>query len=170
MVKHEDPEIVAMLQEMNLHGMDWQGGTDKGTDHIVWTGTIDSFFDYEYGALAYRTLTFMHEVKEGDAQGCHTINYPDIDTQYTRSVEHKHFTPWENHDSTIVTYEYSKEWEMGDIPYYPVRLAEDQAVLNQYLAIAERLPSVTFAGRLGTYRYMDMDVTIAEALKTAQQL
>jgi UDP-galactopyranose mutase len=139
-------------------------------DHIVWTGTIDSFFDYELGELAYRTLTFRHELGEGDMQGCHTVNYPDIATPYTRSVEHKHFTPWENHDNSIVTFEYSHEWRRGDIPYYPVRLAEDQAVLNQYLAMAEQLPSVTFAGRLGTYRYMDMDVTIAEAIKTAQKI
>jgi UDP-galactopyranose mutase len=139
-------------------------------DHIVWTGTIDSFFEYKAGQLAYRTLTFRHEQAEGDYQGCHSVNFCDADVPATRRVEHKHFAPWEKHDNTVVTTEYSSEWQRGDIPYYPIRLAEDQAVLNEYLRMAAELPAVTFAGRLGTYKYMDMDVTIAEALKTAKEI
>jgi UDP-galactopyranose mutase len=139
-------------------------------DHVVWTGTIDSFFDYEAGALAYRTLTFEHHITDGDYQGCHQVNFCDAQIPYTRRVEHKHFAPWELHDNTIVTSEISSEWQVGDIPYYPIRLAEDQQMLKEYMRLAHSVPNVTFAGRLGTYRYMDMDVTIAEALKTAQQI
>lgn len=139
-------------------------------DHIVWTGTIDSFFDYKAGQLAYRTLSFEHHHAAGDVQGCHSVNFCDESVAYTRRVEHKHFAPWELHDNTIVTYETSGEWQRGDIPYYPIRLAEDQQILNEYLRMAASVPSVTFAGRLGTYRYMDMDVTIGEALNTARKI
>jgi len=142
----------------------------KQYDHVVWTGTIDSFFDYSAGELAYRTLSFEHHVVDGDHQGCHLVNFCDDSVPYTRCVEHKHFAPWEQHKNSVVTFERSAEWQRGDIPYYPVRLAQEQAMLSEYLAMAAQLPAVTFAGRLGTYRYMDMDVTIAEALKTAKQI
>ena len=139
-------------------------------DHTIWTGTIDSFFDYQLGALPYRSLQFQDEEKEGDAQGCHTVNCPDLETPYTRRVEHKHFTPWEQHRNTIVTYEYSTEWGPGMIEYYPIRLADEEVLLAQYMNLAHSVPNVTFAGRLGQYKYMDMDVTIAEALKLSKQI
>ena len=91
------------------------------------------------------------------------MNYCDYDVPYTRICEHKHFAPWEHHEKTIYFSEYSRYYEVGDIPYYPIRLAEDEQLLGKYVAKANSENGVTFVGRLGTYRYLDMDVTIKEA-------
>ena len=88
---------------------------------------------------------------------------------YTRITEHKHFSPWEEHEGSVCYREFSRECEPGDIPYYPVRLVESAAALEAYESLAEREEGVTFLGRLGTYRYLDMDVTIAEALETSKR-
>jgi UDP-galactopyranose mutase len=96
------------------------------------------------------------------------MNYCDADVPYTRIAEPKHFTYWEQHDTTIYFKEFSKETEPQDIPYYPKRLAADKALLLQYRADAENLQKVSFLGRLATYRYMDMHHVIGEALQYAQ--
>ena len=98
------------------------------------------------------------------------MNYGDLDVAYTRITEHKHFAPWESHETTVCFREFSRAHEPGDIEYYPVRLVDDKALLEQYLALAEAESGVTFVGRLGTYRYLDMDVTIGEALHTADAM
>jgi UDP-galactopyranose mutase len=95
------------------------------------------------------------------------MNYGDLDVPFTRIAEHKHFAPWEEHDGTVCFRETSRLAEEGDIPYYPIRLADDKSVLGQYLGAARAEAGVTFVGRLGTYRYLDMDVTIGEALAAA---
>jgi UDP-galactopyranose mutase len=95
------------------------------------------------------------------------MNYGDLDVPYTRIAEHKHFAPWEEHEGTVCFRETSRLADDGDIPYYPIRLANDKSLLNQYLEAARTEAGVTFVGRLGTYRYLDMDVTIAEALAAA---
>jgi len=133
-------------------------------DHVVWTGPIDAFFDFEHGRLAYRTLDFERKTHEGDLQGCAVMNYCDADVEHTRITEFKHFTPWEAHDRTVTYQEYSRECEPDDTPYYPVRLVSDKEQLVDYLELAKQVDGVTFVGRLGTYRYLDMDVTIKEAL------
>jgi UDP-galactopyranose mutase len=135
----------------------------NGFDHIFYTGALDAFFDFEYGKLGYRTVTFESSVHNGDFQGTAQINYCDEEIPYTRITEHKHFTPWENHEKTIVFKEFSKETGPGDIPYYPKRLKEDKFVLMKYRQKANALTSVSFLGRLATYRYMDMDDVIEEA-------
>lgn len=136
-------------------------------DHVVWTGPIDAFFDNEHGHLAYRTLDFERETHVGDVQGCPVMNYCDADVPFTRITEHKHFAPWESHEGSVTYREFSRSWEPGDIPYYPVRLVREKEQLLQYVALARASSGVTFVGRLGTYRYLDMDVTIKEALDVA---
>jgi UDP-galactopyranose mutase len=133
-------------------------------DHVVWTGPIDAFFDHQHGRLGYRTLDFDERVHEGDFQGCPVMNYCDEDVPYTRITEHKHFAPWESHDATVTYHEYSRLCDEGDVPYYPIRLVKEKEQLLRYVEEANATPNVTFMGRLGTYRYLDMDVTIHEAL------
>ena len=98
------------------------------------------------------------------------MNYGDLEVPWTRVAEHKHFAPWEEHEGTVCFRETSRLADEGDTPYYPIRLAEDKGVLRQYLADARAETGVTFVGRLGTYRYLDMDVTIGEALAAADGL
>ena len=95
------------------------------------------------------------------------MNYGDLEVPYTRIAEHKHFAPWEEHEGTVCFRETSRLAGEDDIPYYPIRLANDKSLLSQYLDAARTEAGVTFVGRLGTYRYLDMDVTIAEALAAA---
>jgi UDP-galactopyranose mutase len=132
--------------------------------HCFWSGPLDAYFDYELGRLEYRTLDFERFSYEGDYQGCAVMNYGDVDIPYTRITEHKHFAPWETHEGSVCYREFSRRCEPDDIPYYPVRLVEDKALLERYLGLAQNESGVTFVGRLGTYRYLDMDVTIREAL------
>ncbi|MGR3400641.1 MAG: UDP-galactopyranose mutase [Paracoccus sp. (in: a-proteobacteria)] len=136
-------------------------------DHVFWSGPLDGYFDYRLGRLGYRTLDFERFDDRGDYQGCAVMNYGDRDVPYTRITEHKHFSPWESHEGTVCYREFSREAEPGDTPYYPIRLVEEKALLEQYVELARATPGVTFVGRLGTYRYLDMDVTIREALDTA---
>ncbi len=139
----------------------------KEYDHIFYTGPIDEWFDHVYGRLGYRTLDFKKEVHDGDYQGCAVMNYGDQGVPYTRISEHKHFSPWNNHDKTIIYKEYSRNCEADDIPYYPIRLVKEKNMLMNYVNLAEKQEGISFLGRLGTYRYLDMDVTIAEALSAA---
>jgi len=133
-------------------------------DHVFYTGPIDAWFNFKYGRLGYRTVTFEKIYGEGDMQGIAQINYCDTDIPYTRITEHKHFAYWEKHDKTICFKEYSKETEVDDIPYYPKRLQKDKEVLICYRKEANNLEKISFLGRLATYRYMDMHHVIDEAL------
>ncbi|MFT4013676.1 MAG: UDP-galactopyranose mutase [Paracoccus sp. (in: a-proteobacteria)] len=137
-------------------------------DHVFWSGALDGYFGYRLGRLGYRTLDFDRFTYEGDYQGCAVMNYGDREVPYTRITEHKHFSPWESHEGTVCYREYSRAAGPEDIPYYPIRLVDEKSLLAQYVALAEATPGVTFVGRLGTYRYLDMDVTIREALDTAK--
>ena len=139
-------------------------------NHIIWTGKLDEWFDYSFGRLTYRTLRFEKHYAEGDFQGNAVINYGDESVPYTRISEHKHFAPWEEHEQTIYFKEYSGDCGEKDIPYYPVRLADDKDILQKYEEKAKSEKNVTFAGRLGTYSYMDMDVTIRQAFDIADKL
>ena len=137
--------------------------------HIFYSGAIDAWFDYELGRLGYRTLDFEEIRAEGDYQGCAVMNYGDEAVPYTRISEHKYFSPWESHEKTICYREFSRECELEDIPYYPIRLTDEKAMLQNYVALAQQEKNISFIGRLGTYRYLDMDVTIGEALETADR-
>lgn len=136
-------------------------------DHVFYSGPLDGYFGYELGRLGYRTLDFEKFIYNGDFQGTAVMNYGDVDVPYTRITEHKHFSPWEEHDGSVCYREFSRECTEDDIPYYPIRLVEEKELLVMYANKATTEKNVTFIGRLGTYRYLDMDVTIREALDTA---
>lgn len=138
-------------------------------DHVFYSGPIDAWFGFTEGRLGYRTLDFVAECHDGDYQGNPVINYGDENVPYTRISEHKHFSPWEQHDKTIVFKEYSRYCEEDDTPYYPIRLVKDKALLTRYVELAKQERGVTFVGRLGTYRYLDMHITIGEALDVAER-
>ena len=139
-------------------------------DHVVWTGPIDAFFNFEFGRLGYRTLDFVPEISDGDYQGHPVVNYCDIDVPYTRITEHKHFAPWEDHARTVVYREFSRLCGETDTPYYPIRLVKEKEQLLNYVQRARGAKGVTFIGRLATYRYLDMDVTIHEALLASKAM
>ncbi len=140
----------------------------QSATHVFWSGPIDEYFDGCFGKLGYRTLDFVETEDEGDFQGCPVMNYCDVDVPYTRITEHKHFAPWEDHEGTTLYTEYSRLANEGDIPYYPIRQVREKEQLLQYVEAAKAATGVTFLGRLGTYRYLDMDVTIKEALEVAE--
>lgn len=139
-------------------------------DHVVWTGPIDAFFNFEFGRLGYRTLDFVPEISDGDYQGHPVVNYCDVDVPYTRITEHKHFAPWEDHARTVVYREFSRICGETDTPYYPIRLVKEKEQLLNYVQRARGAKGVTFIGRLATYRYLDMDVTIHEALLASKAM
>lgn len=138
--------------------------------HTFYSGPIDRFFNYRLGRLGYRTLDFDEFRAEGDFQGTAVINYCDFEVPFTRITEHKHFAPWEadSFDKTICFREYSRACGVSDIPYYPIRMVDEKKILSDYVDLASRQTGVSFVGRLGTYRYLDMDVTIAEALEASR--
>lgn len=136
--------------------------------HVFYSGPIDAWFGYSQGRLGYRTLDFSVERHEGDYQGNAVINYGNQEVPYTRISEHKHFAPWEQHEKTLIYKEYSRLCEEVDTPYYPIRLVKDKSQLAKYVQLANDEVNVTFVGRLGTYRYLDMHVTIEEALIVAK--
>ncbi len=142
----------------------------EAADHVVWSGPIDAYFGFEHGRLGYRTLDFERQVHDGDFQGCAVMNYGDPDVPYTRITEHKHFAPWETHQKTVTYHEYSRLADPNDVPYYPIRLVKEKGQLQQYVHEVGKLSNITFVGRLGTYRYLDMDVTIHEALGAVRAL
>lgn len=138
-------------------------------DHIFYSGPLDEFYEHRFDRLGYRTLDFEKFYYNGDYQGCAVMNYCSIDVPFTRITEHKHFSPWEKHESSVCYKEYSRACGVDDLPYYPIRQMGEMVLLEKYLSLAEEEKDITFVGRLGTYRYLDMDVTIAEALDTAQK-
>ena len=144
-------------------------GMREGYSHVFYSGPIDAWFGYSQGRLGYRTLDFEAERHDGDYQGNAVINYGDEDVPYTRISEHKHFSPWESHDRTVIYKEYSRFCEENDTPYYPIRLAKEKSQLGKYIELARAEHGMTFVGRLGTYRYLDMHVTIGEALDVAER-
>ncbi len=136
---------------------------------VFYSGPIDAWFGNAEGSLGYRTLDFAAERHAGDFQGNAVINYCDPEVPWTRIAEHKHFAPWESHEATVIFRESSRYCESGDTPYYPIRLAKEKGQLARYIALAREEKNVSFVGRLGTYRYLDMHVTIAEALDWADR-
>jgi UDP-galactopyranose mutase len=144
----------------------------READHVLYTGPIDRYFDHAEGRLSYRTLHFEHSIADAPHQGTAVLNYCDEAVPYTPITEHMYFAPWEaaRFERSVVTREYSAAAGPGDIPYYPVRLVDDKALLERYVARARATPGVTFAGRLGSYAYLDMDVSIARGFDVAAHL
>lgn len=138
-------------------------------EHIFFTGPLDAFFEYKFGRLGYRTVSFEQFYSKGDYQGTSVVNYCDEGVPHTRITEHKHFAPWEHHENTICFKEYSKETAINDIPFYPKRLVADKRLLYKYRHEAEKLKNFSFLGRLATYRYMDMHNVIEEAIRFSEK-
>ena len=134
-------------------------------DKILYTGPIDEFYAFSFGPLEYRSLHFEHKrmLDTDNYQGVAVVNYTSMDEPYTRSIEHKHFE-FGKQPTTVVSYEYSHEWKPGEEPYYPVNDAVNQRRYEQYRGLAEADRQVVFGGRLGLYRYTDMQDTIIDAL------
>ena len=137
-------------------------------EKIIYTGPIDEYFDFCYGALNYRSIRFEHEILNTDNyQGNAVINYTDSETPYTRIIEHKHFV-FGNQPKTVISKEYSREWSVGIEPYYPVNDGHNSALYEKYKLLAEKEKNVIFGGRLGQYRYFDMDAVIESAMEKAE--
>ncbi len=138
--------------------------------HIIYTGPIDRYFNFAFGALEYRSVRFETEILDMESyQGNAVVNYTEASVPYTRIIEHKHFE-FGTQKKTVISREYSSEWVLGEEPYYPVNDAKNTLLYDKYKALAENEPKVTFGGRLGAYKYYDMHVVIAEALKTVAAL
>lgn len=137
--------------------------------HTFYTGPLDEWFRWSAGRLAYRTLDFALERHRGDYQGNPVINYCDAEVPWTRICEHKYFSTWESHKQTVIFKEFSRECGESDVPFYPIRTLSDEHRVQNYLGRARREKNVTFVGRLATYRYLDMDVAIDEALTVAEK-
>ena len=138
-------------------------------DRILYTGAIDEYYGRDLGALEYRSLKFEHKRMDvPNFQGVAVVNYTSLDEPYTRSIEHKHFE-FGGQPSTIVSYEYPFEWSPGVEPYYPINDARNQSLYEKYRERASREPKTIFGGRLGTYRYTDMQDTVIAALELARE-
>lgn len=138
---------------------------------VLYTGAIDEYFDYCFGELEYRSLRFEHERHDetDNLQGVAVVNYTDNSVPYTRTIEHKHFE-FGQQPFTIVSKEYPFEWHRGIEPYYPINDEKNQARYAKYSQLAEQTPNVVFGGRLGTYRYTDMQDTIIAAREMAERI
>jgi len=137
---------------------------------VIYTGAIDEFYKYKLGALEYRTLRFEHEtIDTENVQSNAVINYTSADVPYTRILEHKHFE-FGKQPVSIISREYPLEWQVGDEPYYPVNDNRNTAIYERYQKLAESEDNVLFNGRLGTYRYLDMDDVIKSALTLSETI
>ena len=142
---------------------------DALADKVVYTGPIDAYFGYRLGALEYRSVRFETEVLDmPNFQGNAAVNYTDRETPWTRIIEHKWFE-FGTQPKTVISREYSSEWKPGDEPYYPVNDEKNGALYAQYRALADEEEHVIFGGRLGEYKYYDMDAVIASALEMCEK-
>lgn len=149
----------------------------SGFKHVIYTGPVDEYFDFRLGQLEWRSVRFETELLEGESnwQGNAVVNYTSHDVPYTRIIEHKHFEFGKDSNGnelpdTVISREYSAAWKPGDEPYYPVNDEKNNALYAEYAKLAESEEKVTFAGRLGTYKYYDMAPCIRAALDLAEKL
>ena len=137
---------------------------DKLADRVVYTGAIDAYFGYKLGVLEYRSVRFETEILDKpNFQGNAAVNYTDAETPWTRIIEHKWFE-FGTQPKTVISREYSSEWKAGDDPYYPVNDEKNMKLYEEYKKLSASEEKVIFGGRLGEYRYYDMDAVIASAL------
>ena len=143
---------------------------DALADKVVYTGAIDAYFDYQLGTLEYRSVRFETETLDmPNFQGNAAVNYTDAETPWTRIIEHKHFE-FGTQPKTVISREYSSEWQPGDEPYYPVNDEKNTALYARYQALAQAEEKVIFGGRLGHYKYYDMDAVIDAALTLCKEI
>ena len=159
---------------LNENYFDKKAEYDAMADKVIYTGAIDAYFDYKLGALEYRSVRFETETLDiPNFQGNAAVNYTDAETPWTRIIEHKWFEfgkDAEGNDipKTIISREYSSEWKPGDEPYYPVNDEKNSALYAKYKELADKEENIIFGGRLGEYKYYDMDAVIARALNKAK--
>ncbi len=153
-------------------GMDYLANKeelDGLADRVLYTGCIDEYYGYCFGELEYRSLRFESEVLDTpDHQGVAVVNYTDRETPFTRLIEHKHFN-FGKQEKTVITREYPADWSRGMRPYYPVNDEKNQALYERYRALADGEPNVIFGGRLGHYKYYDMDKVVEAALALSER-
>ena len=160
---------------LNVDYLENKEELDKLAEKVIYTGPIDAYFDYKLGTLEYRSVRFENEILDKpNFQGNAAVNYTDRETPWTRIIEHKWFEFGKDENGndlpkTVISREYSSEWKLGDEPYYPVNDAKNSALYEQYKALAEAEDNVIFGGRLGEYKYYDMDKTIEVALAAAKK-
>ena len=162
----DHPNITVQLQtDFMIKKQEWLNKYDR----IIYTGMIDEFYNYCFGELEYRSLTFVHEHLPIDSfQGNAVVNYIDKKCPYTRIIEHKHFE-FGTQPNTVITKEYPKQWLRSEEPYYPINNDTNQQLYQKYLTLALKNSQVIFGGRLGMYQYFDMHQVIEEALNLAQR-
>ncbi|MDD3186091.1 MAG: UDP-galactopyranose mutase [Anaerostipes sp.] len=166
-----------MIEHM-LDGIEVQTGVDylekkdeldKMADKVIYTGAIDEYFNYKLGELEYRSVRFETEVlNEPNFQGNAAVNYTDAETPWTRIIEHKWFE-FGTQPKTVISREYSSEWKLGDEPYYPVNDEKNGKLYEEYKELAQKEKNIIFGGRLGEYKYYDMDAVIASALEMCEK-
>ena len=162
--------------ELNADYFDKKEMYDAMTNMVIYTGAIDRYFDYRLGALEYRSVRFEHELMNVPSfQGNAAVNYTDKETPWTRIIEHKWFEFGKDDEgndlpNTVISREYSSEWKLGDEPYYPVNDEKNSTLYAKYKKLAESEEKIIFGGRLGEYKYYDMDQVIAASLEMGQKL
>ena len=166
------------IVEKMLDGIDVKTNTDyfafikenpEIAEKTVFTGMIDEYYDYKLGALEYRSVRFETEVLDTDNyQGNAVVNYTEREVPYTRIIEHKHFE-FGTQEKTVISREYSSEWSVGMEPYYPVNNEQNNTLFEKYRELAEKESKVIFGGRLGNYKYYDMDKVIEAALEMCEK-
>ena len=160
---------------LNVDYLENKEELDKLAEKVIYTGPIDAYFDYKLGTLEYRSVRFENEILDKpNFQGNAAVNYTDRETPWTRIIEHKWFEFGKDENGndlpkTVISRVYSSEWKLGDEPYYPVNDAKNSTLYEQYKALAEAEDNVIFGGRLGEYKYYDMDKTIEVALAAAKK-
>lgn len=160
---------------LNVDYLENKEELDKLAEKVIYTGPIDAYFNYKLDTLEYRSVRFENEILDKpNFQGNAAVNYTDRETPWTRIIEHKWFEFGKDENGndlpkTVISREYSSEWKLGDEPYYPVNDAKNSTLYEQYKALAEAEDNVIFGGRLGEYKYYDMDKTIEVALAAAKK-
>ena len=171
--------IANMLQDievqLNVDYLENKVDLDKLAGKVVYTGSLDAYFDYQLGALEYRSVRFENEVlNKANFQGNAAVNYTDSETPWTRIIEHKWFEFGKDKNGndlpkTVISREYSSEWNTGEEPYYPVNDEKNSKLYAEYKALSEKESKIIFGGRLGEYKYYDMDAVIDSALKLVEK-
>ena len=160
---------------LNTDYLENKAELDALADKVVYTGAIDAYFEYKLGYLEYRSVRFENELlDQPNFQGNAAVNYTDRETPWTRIIEHKWFEFGKDDNGndlpkTVISREYSSEWKPGDEPYYPVNDEKNGALYARYKEMAQDEKKVIFGGRLGEYKYYDMDAVIGSALERAEQ-
>ena len=156
---------------LNIDFLEYRKELENIADKIIYTGQIDKYYDYCFGELEYRSLRFETEVLDKDNyQGNAVVNYTEYEVPYTRIIEHKHFEKIKNREKTIITREYPDKWDKIKEPYYPVNDEKNNQLYEKYKKLANQNNKVIFCGRLGEYKYYDMDKVIDRALESVNEI